>query len=86
MCSEEEGSQELKKFQQRYAPQIMAAKVLQTKQNPGNQSPNMELAYEQALAIMSSSDMADTTPPVQNTSFEHSEIATTEFVCKFCLK
>lgn len=77
--SEEEGSHELKKFQQRFAPQIMAAKLLRTKQNAGNQSPNTELAYEQAMAIMSSSNMPDVVSQgSQATSFELPKVSSPE--------
>lgn len=57
--SEEEGSQELKKFQQRYAPQIMAAKMLQVNQNPGNASPTTDLAFEQVMNLLNSSPTTD---------------------------
>lgn len=68
LLSEEEGSQELKKFQQRYAPQIMAAKMLQVKQGPGSRSPTTDLAYEQVMTLMNSSTSATAASPAIETS------------------
>lgn len=69
--SEEEGSQELKKFQQRYAPQIMAAKMLQVNQSPGNASPTTDLAFEQVMTLINTSSITD----VPSTSAETKSFA-----------
>ncbi|KFM72377.1 Aryl hydrocarbon receptor nuclear translocator-like protein 1, partial [Stegodyphus mimosarum] len=53
LLSDKEGSEELKKFQQRFAPQIIAAKMMDVKKKSHGQIPEVEL--KDALSILTDS-------------------------------